>query len=102
MRRANVIILCLLLITDSNSTLWAGSPVRGTDRTLSAQRFVQAPQLGLAIPAQGARNGATASSNKDAARSASTFDDRCRTITEFAQLGEYDDDAINHLRHSCG
>ena len=33
---------------------------------------------------------------------ADAFDDRCRTITEFAQLGDYDDIGINYLRHVCG
>ena len=30
------------------------------------------------------------------------FTDRCRTIVEFAQLGEHDDKSIRQLRKSCG
>lgn len=97
MLRTHRILLCLSLLAANCSTGLAGSPLQLRDRSKPNHRYVHAPLLSLPITAPSDDYG-----RQGPLKSHNFLDDRCRTINEFAQLGDYDDDALDHLRHSCG
>ncbi len=96
-------ILCAAVVAGSIAMMSDNASARSIPRTMNPQSLAQIRPAELLIPQRGAEADEANTDSRGALdNEGNVFGDRCRTITEFAQLGEYDDTDIQQLRHSCG
>jgi hypothetical protein len=91
------LLLCITINPASQS--FAGTPTRATNTSellIEDMRRLQSGSRLPAAPDSKADYEDKLSGGKEA------FNDRCRTISEFAQLGDFDEDGLHDLRMSCG
>ena len=95
-------ILWAAVVAGSIAMMSDNAGARSIPRAMPPPSLAQSRPAELLIPQRSVEEDVASDESRPLDNESSAFGDRCRTITEFAQLGEYDDTDIQHLRHSCG